>query len=238
MKKILLSTAVASAVALSAQAGNANALITHTEMGYIQTDGNTKTKTFNLDAKAKKEWGKQVGTLKVNGQYSSANNIETNNVYVIEANYDYEFTEKFAFNYLAGYKSDRYAGFAYQIYTGPGAQYQIVKTKKQDLSVDGNILYSSDKSYTTHTTDNYAAYKVEGTYIWQVLENLKFTQEASFRASFRNSDNYFVYSKTAFTSKLSDIFSAGVSYKVDYVNQPLAAKSTDSTFTFNLIMDY
>jgi putative salt-induced outer membrane protein len=238
MKKILLSSVIASAVALSAQAADANTLVTHTEMGYIQTDGNTKTKTFNVDAKASKTWNKNVGTLKIDGQYADADGKETKNKYLIEGNYDYKITEKFAFNYLVGYKSDRYAGFAYQTYTGPGAKYQAIKTDNHNLSVDGNILYSSDKSYATKDTNNYSAYRVQAIYAWQMLKNLKFDQEASFRGSFEDSSNYFAYSKTALTSKLSDIFSAGISYKVDYVNQPLAAKTTDSTLTFNLIMDY
>ncbi|WP_297440247.1 DUF481 domain-containing protein [Sulfurimonas sp.] len=238
MKKILLTSLVASAFALSAQAADANALVTHTEMGYIQTDGNTKTKTFNLDAKAKKAWDKHVGTLKIDGQYAQNDDIETKNKYIIEANYDYMISTKFSFNYLAGYKSDRYAGFAYQTYTGPGAKYQAVKTDNHNLSVDGNILYSSDKSYVTKDTNNYSSYRVQAIYAWQIVENLKFSQEASLRGSFENTDNYFAYSKTALTSKISDIFSAGVSYKVDYVNKPLAPKNTDSTLTFNLIMDY
>ena len=240
MKKILLSSLIASTVALSVQAADTkeNKLVTHTEMGYIQTDGNTKTKTFNVDAKASKTWNKHVGTLKIDGQYADADDKETKNKYLIEGNYDYKFTKNFAFNYILGYKSDRYAGFAYQTYTGPGAKYQAIKTKIHDLSIDGNILYSSDKSYVKKDTNNYSAYRVQAIYEWQMLKNLKFDQEASFRGSFEDSSNYFAHSKTALTSKLSDMFSAGISYKVDYVNQPLAAKTTDSTLTFNLIVDY
>jgi len=241
MKKIILSAFALSALTITAQAADKNpdALVTHTEMGYIQTDGNTKTKTFNLDANVKKAWGKHQTSLKLDGQYGSNDGIEVKNKYLIEVNYDYSFTKILAFNYLAGYKSDRYAGFAYQIYTGPGLKYQAIKNDTHDLSLNGNILYSSDESYVQpRTTDNYSGYRAEFLYGWQMLKNLKFTQEASLRGDFRDSSNYFAHSKTAFTSKLSDMFSAGVSYKLDYVNKPLAAKNTDSTFTLNLIMDY
>jgi putative salt-induced outer membrane protein len=244
MKKILLSTTVASAIALSAQAADTTAIVTHTELGYIQTEGNTQTKTFNLDANAKKAWDKHAAALKVEGQYGSVgdtngDDVEVKNKYIIEANYDYKFSKALAFNYLAGYKSDRYAGFAYQAYTGPGLKYQAVKNEKHDLALDGSILYSSDRTYQApRDTNNYSGYRAQLIYGWQMLENLKFTQEASYRSSFEDGENFFVYSKTAFAAKISDIFSAGVSYKVDYVNQPLAAKTTDSTLTFNLIMDY
>ena len=241
MKKIILSAVALSALALSAQAAekNPDALVTHTEMGYIQTDGNTKTKTFSLDANVKKAWGKHQTTLKLDGQYGSADDLEVKNKYLIELNYNYSFTKMLAFNYLAGYKSDRYAGFAYQAYTGPGLKYQAIKNDAHNLALSGNILYSSDESYAQpRDTNNYSGYRAELVYGWQMLKNLKFIQEASIRGDFEDSSNYFAHSKTEFTSKLSDIFSAGISYKLDYVNRPLAAKTTDSTFTFNLIMDY
>ncbi len=247
MKKILLSAAALTTLALSAQAAETNpdALITHTELGYIQTDGNTQTKSFTLDANAKKAWGKHQTSLKLDGQYGSAYDAATDkekenkNKYLIEANYDYTFAKTLGFNYLVGYKSDKYAGFAYQAYTGPGLKYQAVKTAVHDLSLNGSILYSSDRSYAQpRETNNYSGYRAELIYGWDMLKNLKFTEEASYRGSFEKSSNYFASSKTAFASKISDIFSAGISYKVDYVNEPLAAKKTDSTFTFNLIMDY
>jgi len=52
-------------------------------------------------------------------------------------------------------------------------------------------------------------------------------------------DTYFAFSKTALSTKFSDIFSAGISYKVDYSNSPATGKEyTDRTFTANLIIDY
>jgi putative salt-induced outer membrane protein YdiY len=54
-----------------------------------------------------------------------------------------------------------------------------------------------------------------------------------------DSDNYFVTSKTAIESKMSDIFSLGVNYKVDYANKVAqGTERTDETFTVSLIIDY
>ena len=243
MKKILLRTIVISSLALAAQAADADTLVTHTELGYIQTDGNTKTKTFNLDANAKKAWGRHHGSLKIDGQYGSADDIENKKKYLLEANYDYAFTERFAFNYLAGYKSDIYSGFDYQFYTGPGAKYQMIKLEKHNLSLTANILYSQDNYHVPNAngddTNDYTGYKAQGVYLWDIVNNLKFTQELGIRGDFDDSENYFVNSKTALTTKISDIFSAGISYKIDYVNQPLPGlDNKDTTLTANLIMDY
>jgi putative salt-induced outer membrane protein len=240
MKKILLTSLVTASVAMAVQ--DPNAFVTHTEMGYIKTGGNTETEAFNLDAKAKKAWDKHVLGLAIDAQYAKDGADTTKNKFAIEGNYDYMITERFAFSYLAGYKNDKFSSFDYQAYTGPGAKYLLIKEEKQNLAVEGNILYEQDKYKDMPPvdghTENYAAYRVKAIYDLQLLENLKFDQELSYRNSFKDPTNYFAYSKSALTSKLSDMFSAGLSYKVDYVNEPGDKKSTDTTLTANLIMDF
>jgi len=243
MKKIALGTLLISALASFAFATDeVTPLVTHTELGYIQTDGNTNTETFNVDTDAKKAWGKHQGALHIDGQFGSAEDTITKKRYLIEATYDYAFTQRFAFNYVVGYKSDVFSGFAYQAYTGPGAKYKAIKSEAHNLDLGANILYEEDKKKDDtgiYQTDDYTAYKLEANYAWQILENLKFTQDLGMRGDFDNTDNYFVNSKTGLTTKISDIFSAGASYKIDYVNVPAAGKENrDTTLTFNLIMDY
>lgn len=246
MKKTTLALtllALASITALQADELQEKPLVTHTELGYVSTTGNTDTEAFSLDAKLKKEWEKHIATLDLEGQYATDQGKETKNKYLIEAQYDYKFTERFSFNYLLGYKADKFSGFTYQFYTGPGAKYKAIAMKKHELTIDGNILYAQDKYKQTSAlaayTNDYTSYRTKGVYRWQILENLKFLQELSFRGSFEESNNYFVNSKTALTNKISDMFSAGLSYKVDYANLPATGKKkTDTTFAFNLIIDY
>jgi len=245
MKKIILSTMLASSLMMAAE--TADKLVTHTELGYVETQGNTHTKTFSLNAKAKKAWGKHVANAKLDAQYASDNDVETKNKYLVELQYDYDFTDRFSFNYLAGYKDDKFSGFEYQFYTGPGAKYKAIISDKQNLSFEANILYALDRHEEVTTTvpvqpaydDDYTSYRAKGLYDLQVLENLKFNQELSIRGSLEDSDVYYTYSKSALTSKLSDILSAGLSYTVDYTNRPATGKEkTDTTITANLIIDY
>ena len=264
MKKIILSALVASSLVIAAEPDlkKDDALVTHTEFGYIQTDGNTETKTFNLETKAKKAWGKHIFEFKFDGQYADDRSTVTKNKYLVELEYDYELTDRFAFDYLIGYKSDKFSSFDYQYYTGPGAKYKVIVSKSHNLSVEGNILYSvdeiSDSEYDVAGEiinypnpdnipvatvaegyrDTYGSYRLKGVYGWQMLENLKFDQEVSYRGSFENSNKYFVFSKSALSSKINSMFSAGLSYKVDYVNEAGDKENTDTTLTLNLIMDY
>ena len=244
-KKIALATLLASTLTLCAQAADTktdtkvkNPLVTHTELGYIQTTGNTETRTFNLDTKWEKTWDKHVFTWTFDGQYAEDDDIESKNKFYTELEYDYKFTERFAFNYLAGYKKDKFSAFDDQFYTGPGAKYKAIMTKVHNLSLEGNILYSSDTYIQTDEVNDYAALRLKGVYDWKIDKTFKFGQELTYRADFSDMQNYFVYSKTDLTAKMTDIFSAGISYKVDYVNLPGDKKSTDTTFTVGLIVDY
>ncbi len=265
IKKIALSTLLASTLVVGAEPDlkKDDAFVTHTELGYIETQGNTETKVFNLDAKVQKGWDKHIFELSFDGQYADDKGIETKNKYFVELEYDYEITDRLAFDYLVGYKTDKFSAFDYQFYTGPGAKYKAIVTEKHNLSLEGNILYSVDEISTIYYSDaakttpinypnptagaaaqdngfndDYASVRVKGVYGWQMLDNLKFDQELSYRASLEDTNKYFVFSKTAFTSKLSDIFSAGLSYKVDYVNESGTKDTTDTTLTANLIIDY
>ena len=251
--------------ALQAKIPQDTRLITHTELGYIETSGNTNTQTFNLDANAKKEWGNHAGKITFDGQYARQNQIETKNKFFTELSYDYSFSKHFAFNYLIGYKKDKFSGFDFQFYTGPGAKYKALKSEAHELSFDGNILYALDRyeqvNFDVNGTiiaypnpdnipadptktvaaynDQYASYRLKAVYGWKIFSSLKFDQELTFRGSVETPENYFFYSKSALTTKFSDILSGGLSYKIDYTNIPAEAKEpTDTTFTANLIIDY
>ena len=265
MKKIILSTLAAATLIQAAPLG----ITTETKLGYIKNTGNTETETFSLDMDVKKEWEKHVAAVKITAQDSEESDIKTNRSFLIEAQYDYKFTETFAFNYLVGYKYDSFSSYEYQFYTGPGAKYMAIKSDTQNLEFSTNILYAQDRFMDTHEytdvdgnivvdpypyvnggvrtavgqTVDYPAYRLALIYDVQMLENLKFTQELNYRGDFDDSENYFVYSKTGLSTKLSDYLSAGISYTMDYVNKPDTAidpdiTNTDGTFTVNLIINY
>ena len=248
---------------LEAQLPPNNQLITHTEIGYINTKGNTKTDAFSIDANAKKPYDRHLFEFSIDAQYAKDSDIESKNRYFVELEYNYNIKNKFSLNYTTGYKRDKFSSFKYQFYSGPGSKYKVYKSTAQDLTIEGNIQYAidrledikyaSDGSVITYPnsagiatssikkgpTNSYASYRAKSVYIWQIADNLKFNQELSYRSEVYDKKNYFVFSKTALTSKLLEMFSAGLSYKVDYTNMPAQDKGyTDRTLSVNIIIDY
>ncbi|MDD2651899.1 MAG: DUF481 domain-containing protein [Sulfurimonas sp.] len=209
------------------------------EAGYMLNSGNSDTEAFNIDAKLSGKWDLHTLEISMLWQYGEDNDVENTNRFLGELVYDYKLSQRLSLDYLMGYKDDKFSGFDYQFYTGPGAKYVTIKTDFQDLTLDGNLLYAKDKIFGS-TDRTYAAYRVQGVYNMQLLENLKFHQTLNYRSEFSDIENYFAYSKTGLSTRLSDIFSAGVAYYIDYTNKPaLTGKtSTDTKFTFNLIADY
>jgi putative salt-induced outer membrane protein len=263
LKKIVLLSLVAISAIYAADKDKSDEFITHTELSYVQTQGNTNTNAFSLDFAGDKAWDKHSLKLDLDILYGSDDNVETKNKLLTELNYDYLFAKHFSVNYLVGYKYDRFSGFEYQFYTGPGIKYIPFDNKVHKLDFQGNILYNMDETMDKYydangdeikypypdgtdgatlekgESDDYIGYSLKLNYDWQIIESLKFVQELSYRSDFDDSDNYFAFSKTAFEVKISDIFSMGISYKVDYTNLPPSEKEyADRTFMTSLIIDY
>lgn len=221
------------------------ALISKVQLGYVKTDGNTKTQTFSLDAKAKKAWGKNLVELTLDAQYGESDNLETNNKYLTELSYNYSMTQRLSITYLLGYKYDKFSTYDYQIYSGPGLKCLVLKTKKQKFYIEASIFYSIDKiqkkylaSYS-NLSETYTSYRTKINYDLQILQDLKFEQELSYRSSFESTKNYFIYSKSALSSKISSMLSTGLSYKINYTNQVAAGvHQKDTTMEAFLSIDY
>lgn len=217
----------------------ANKIKTHAEFGYVNNSGNTVDETISLDANIKKAWDKHALVFSIDAQYATDDETETKNKLFTELTYNYELSDRLYFDYLTGYKTDKFSGFEYQFYTGPGLKYIAIKTPEHKLDLSGNILYAKDDVRDSPEVDEYASFRAKANYSWQILKNLKFEETLTYRTSFEKIDNYFLYSKTAFISKLTDVFSVGLSYKIDYVNLPDDGKEkTDKTLAANLIVDF
>ena len=250
---------------INTEAAKHLSLSSHTELGYISTSGNTNTKAGSLDAMAKAKLDKNTLQLDIDYLYGEENNIESKNSLLTELNYDYKFSKHFAFNYLVGYKSDKFSGFDYQSYTGPGLKYIAIENDIHILNFQTNVLYSKDSEmdkfydalgnevpypYVDPAKDpsvpvvngksnEYTSVLLRGDYKWNITESLKFIQELSYRMDTDDSDIYYVKSKTGISSKINATFSMGVNYKIDYVNTPpVGNEYTDKTLAVTLSIDY
>ncbi|MEN8147977.1 MAG: DUF481 domain-containing protein [Campylobacterota bacterium] len=237
-------------------AADEGGLKTHAELSYANTAGNTESQDLAGNLKLSYPFLQNEIRFAGNVLYSENDNFDANGSYVetvttknswdAEANYDYNFNEALAFNYIAGIKSDEFTSYEYQAYTGPGAVWTAFKNESHDLKFQGNIMWAWDKHREPYEegsdvrSHDYAAYQVSMDYVFQITENSKFIQYLMYRSEFDDTSNYFGKSRTALESKISDIFSMGVSYTVDYTNNIAAdvRSYTDRVFLASLIADF
>ncbi|MBE0498061.1 MAG: DUF481 domain-containing protein [Campylobacterales bacterium] len=211
---------------------------TKTELSYSNTKGNTETSQFGLALHAERKRKKNTITFDLSALQSSSNGIENNSKWRALLQYDRALSEDLYFNYLASYGEDKFSGFDYQFNTGPGLGYKVLQSDRQKLNLRGNALYSKD-DIAGGGTSEYGSGLAGLEYAWQIMDNLSFHEDATYKLQFNDTDNYFVYSKTAINSKINGNFSLGLSYQIDYKNIPAEMKErTDRVFLASLIIDY
>ena len=225
-------------IELLAKDGGEAVYSTKTELSYSNTQGNTRTEQFALDFHGERKRNKTTLKLDIDVLTSSANGDENNNKWLVVAQYDRDLTKDIFFNYVISYGEDKFSGFDYQFNTGPGMGYKVLNSDEHKFDLRSNILYSEDK-LDNGIKNEYAAWLVGFNYKWQILDNLAFLQDAYYKVEVDKSTNYFSFSKTGIESIVNSMFSLGLTYKIDYKNQPSAGKKrTDRTFLASLIINY
>ncbi len=211
---------------------------THTELSYIQTSGNTDTSSFGLDFHAQKSWLPHEIAFDFDSHYATSDGKETKKVWFLETHYYYHFSKILELEYLVGYKRDKFSGFEYQFYTGPGVGWQVIQSMDQNLSLNLLVLYSID-SYTTGQKDIYPSGRAGLEYTYRITPTLTFAEEANWRSDLSHPSNWFLYSKSSFYSTIDGKLKLGVSYKIDYKNRPPEdKKKMDRTFMVSLVVDW
>ena len=228
------------------------ALSTHVELGYTNTSGNTQSQDFAGTLEMKYKFSASDLRFDAHTLYSNNEDFESNitsttkNRWDAELNYDYNFNDTWAFNYILGGKGDKFSTYTYQGYTGPGAVLTAIKTENHDLKIQANVLWSFDEYQVPYKTDSndtmrdYAAYQASLEYVYQITKTSKFVQYLMYRSEFADTSNYFAKSKTGLEAKVSDVFSLGIAYTVDYTNNKAddVRSYTDRVFIAGLIVDF
>lgn len=213
-------------------------VVTHSEFSYIETSGNSNTSSLAFEGNGKTKWDDHIIRAHADAYQSSNNGKTSKNKWSSELNYDYQMDEVYSLNYMIGYKEDRFSGYDYRFYTGPGGGMKVIESKVHKLDFQANILYAKDKP-DRRESYSYMSSKLGAIYWWKILDNVKFIQEATYRTRLNDSQYFFLYSKSALETKINSTLSMGVSYKIDYANTPPPPSlNTDRTFMVSLIIDY
>lgn len=208
------------------------------QIGFSKTDGNTDTTSFTGLVEVSKKIDKHVLSSKFEGQYSEDSGVENKNKINAKLNYNYEITKNFAFDYEIYGEQDKFSGFNYKVYTGPGIKYKFNMPKSHEFKIGVNVLYENDVLDDDSTVD-YIAMKSSLEYKWQITETFSAYLNGEYRTDVEDTDVFTTVSNIGMESKLNKHFSVGINYKSEYVNVvPDNKENTDNTLTANLTISY
>ena len=214
---------------------------TRTELSYVETSGNTDTKTFSVNLEVKKEGVTNRYFLTSKALYAKEDGRETSNKLSVDGRWERVLSNGLFGLLTSGFSMDKFSGYEYRIYGGPGLGYDVIKTDRHILQSLVSLIYSYDDfSVGDVSSDSYITGKATVNYEWRVLENLKFKEKLDYSVSFKDTDNFFIDSATSIEAKINRTLSLGLSYVVNYQNllPSPEIQHTDTTFLTTLIIDF
>ncbi len=213
---------------------------TRVELSYVSTSGNTDTQTLAGKLTAEKEVSANRYFFSGSVLFEENNGVETSNRVFLEGGFERKLSGKLFMLLSTGYIMDRFSGYNYRIYGGPGVGYDLLDTKKHKLQSLLSIVYAYDEfSVGNAKSDNYVTGKATGNYQYIVQENVKLKETINYLISLEETRKYFLDSATAVELKINKSLSLGISYLVKYQNLLPSAevKRTDTTLLTTLIFE-
>lgn len=211
------------------------------EISYVSTSGNTDTQSLAVKTDARKEG--EVNRYFFKGSYLQTQDMseETSNKLALDASWERVMNKRLFGLFALGYRRDKFSGYDFRAFGGPGMGYDFVKTARHKLKGVFTLLYYHDEfSKGAESTDDYIAGKVTAAYEWKILKNVKLAETIDFFTSLEDTERLFVDSVTAAEVKVNDHVSVGINYVVNYQNvlPSPELRHTDKTFLTTLIIDY
>lgn len=211
------------------------------EASYASTNGNTDTMTVSGKIKVTR----YIEDFKVSASgavlRTESNDVETEDKLRLDILAERDITESL---YALGsflYLRDTFSGYNFRIFLGPGVGYTFIDTEERLIQATASLLYNyDDYSSGTAGTDENVSFKLSGKYSQHITETITFKQLLSYTLSLEDGDKSFIDSETKLEVRLNDTFSLGVSYIINFQNEPPSPSidKTDTTLFTSIIADF
>jgi putative salt-induced outer membrane protein len=242
MLSLLLSSnlIIADEVKLDSEKNIFNYVSTKTTLGYMESSGNSDISTGTLLFDILKKIDNQEFKLNYEWLYSEENSNINKDKMTINGEYVYNYrgNKNIYMNYLLTGEIDKFSGYDYKIFTGPGLYIKVINTKTQLLSIGSNILIEGDKQEYIDI-DIFTSLLFKEIYEQKINNSLlTLKQDLSFRDDLTNFENFNVIFNIGLESKLNKHFAIGINLKVDYNELvPFGVEQLDKVFTSSLIIN-
>ena len=188
-------------------------------LSLIDTRGNSKNQSAALDAHAKLEEEKNRYTAKMYWLYSDQEGVLTERKAGASFQYDYLAGEDYYYTASAGVETDERASLDLRYRVGAGVGYDVLKSEKQDFSVEAGLNYINEEFQDG--SDN-AVIALNFGYDWryQLDERTKFDQSFDIYPAIDDFHDVYARLESGISNQLSERMMASVRSVFDWDNTP------------------
>lgn len=213
----------------------------HIELSYIQTSGNTETKSFAGKLETSGEGGINRLFFSTDILFQKNADRETADRIMVDGSWELKLSERFFALLTADYQRDRFSGYEYRFSAGPGLGCDLLTGKKTAVKISGSLNYYHEKFTDEESSpESHMAVKAGLGGEYRIRENLRLKNDFEYFISTDDADNYLITNETALYVNINKFISIGLRYLIDYQNAPPTEglKRLNTTFFSSLVFDF
>lgn len=208
----------------------------YTELGLLNTEGNTDTSSLNGKFGIKRYGEQWDTTLKLQALKSQEDNVTSKEKYYGEVQFDRNLNDTTYLLAHADQERARFSGFDYQTTLAIGYGYRALDSQDMKLDLEMGPGYRRDKLSETGEIDDEAIARLALSYSWKVGEGTELTQTANTELGNNNST---FESETGLKSQINGSLATKITYKYKYVDQvPEDNNNVDTEFGVTLVYSF
>ena len=234
----LVSSVGFSAEEPSAAAAPASPWASTAEASVLLTSGNTQFTTLGGAIESSYKADPWAAKGKIGYLQNSQGGATKAELFTVDMRADRTISGNLAGYLQGGFLRNTFAGFNSRTLTDVGLVYSVIKSTDHTLSTELGVgAVAEDRTDVGGNT--FAMAKATVDYKWKISPSADFGTQLSLLENLKSTNDLRVSSVTSLSLVMTSILSTKVSFRVDYLNSPVAGKvATDTATTVALVAKF
>jgi putative salt-induced outer membrane protein len=209
------------------------------ELSYLQTGGNTNSKTLATAGKIERSFEGAKLTGEFNAIYGEKSGVASDKSWMGRGKYDHYVSSR-AFAYLSEtVERNVLKGIEVRYTTQAGMGYEFIKTPSDLLKGEAGVGYIRENPIAPLDDDGYAIGRAYGEYGHAFDDKTRFLQTVEYLPGLKGGEGYLLREESSFIANLMGNFALKVSYTVMYDSEPQPGFfKTDRLFKTSLLYTF
>ncbi len=209
------------------------------ELAYIQTQGNTNTKSLTFGTKVERAFGFGKLTGEGSAIYGEKEKVVTDRAYTARLRYDQNLTDRTSLFVSEGIERNTFKGIDFRYTTLGGIAHTFIQTPNDLLKGDVGAGYMHENQVKPQPARGHPTARVGAEYQHIFDPKNRFVQTAEYIPNLKQGDDFLFNEESALITNLMGGFALKVSYAVFHDHDPPAGfKKTDALFKTALLFTF